>query len=268
MEAVSNELTRQVFEYWTQNRDLSVEIDVDKVTEALPNGQMAIARYLDVRVRDRRHGYTNNFGQRSSGFQWFFSFLAAFSEFENQETGVVVLLDEPATGLHARAQVDFLRFIDERLATTVQVIYTTHSPFMVQAGQLDRVRIVEDKGPEKGTVVSTDVLASDQQASADGAMGDLLEAPGPRCEPSPSGNLSQMVVRREAMQATFTTSPAGARRTSSSGRWRCPSMNEGPGGQTRWSQSVIRIPMGETGRGCVITDDRHAAEPKRGSGFD
>jgi predicted ATPase len=164
LEAVSNELTSQVFEYWKQNQELSVEIDIDKETEALPNGQSAVARYLDVRVRDRRHGYTGNFGQRSSGFQWFFSFLAAFSEFESQKGRVVVLLDEPALTLHARAQEDFLRFINERLAPGHQVLYTTHSPFMVETGHLDRVRIVEDKGPDEGSKVSTEVLATDRDS--------------------------------------------------------------------------------------------------------
>jgi energy-coupling factor transporter ATP-binding protein EcfA2 len=164
LEAVSIDLTRQVFAYWTQNTELSVEIDVDKVTEQEPTGETAVARFLDVRVRDQRHGYTGNFGQRSSGFQWFFSFLAAFSEFEAYEGRVIVLLDEPALNLHARAQHDFLRFINERLAPSHQVIYTTHSPFMVETDSLDRVRIVEDKGPDQGAEVSTEVLATDRDS--------------------------------------------------------------------------------------------------------
>ncbi|MDQ0305530.1 putative ATP-dependent endonuclease of OLD family [Kitasatospora herbaricolor] len=159
LEAVSNQLTEEVFEYWTQNPDLSVEIDIDKTTQNTHNGQTAVARYLDVRVKDRRHGFTNNFGQRSSGFQWFFSFLAAFSEFEDYPHGVVVLLDEPALTLHGKAQADFLRFIEERLAPHAQVIYTTHSPFMVDVAHLDRVRIVEDRGPTEGAVVTDEALA-------------------------------------------------------------------------------------------------------------
>jgi predicted ATPase len=164
LEAVSINLTKQVFAYWTQNTELKVDIDIDKATEPTGNGQTAVARYLDVRVRDERHGFTGNFGQRSSGFQWFFSFLAAFSEFESQQGRVVVLLDEPALTLHGRAQMDFLRFINERLAPSHQVIYTTHSPFMVQTDRLERVRIVEDKGPELGAQVSTEVLATDQDS--------------------------------------------------------------------------------------------------------
>lgn len=159
LEAVSNELTQRVFKYWQQNKELSVQIMADKETEAQGNGTFSVVRYLDVRVRDARHGFTNNFSQRSSGFRWFFSFLAAFSEFEGYEHGVVVLLDEPALTLHGRAQADFLRYIETELAPIAQVAYSTHSPFMVDSSELQRVRIVEDKGATEGSVVSAEVLS-------------------------------------------------------------------------------------------------------------
>jgi predicted ATP-dependent endonuclease of OLD family len=88
---------------------------------------------------------------------WFFSFLAAFSEYRGKGK-MILLLDEPGLGLHAAAQGDLLRFIDERLAPEHQVIYTTHSPFMVDATRLQRVRTVEDIDGE-GTKISADVLS-------------------------------------------------------------------------------------------------------------
>lgn len=160
LEAVQIDLTNQVFEYWKQNPDLEVIIDVDRETIITGHNRTAVSRFLDIRLRDRRTGYSNNFSQRSSGFQWFFSFLAAFSEFEDDES-TVVLLDEPALNLHGRAQADFLRFINERLAPNAPVLYTTHSPFMVEADKLERVRIVEDKGPPEGSVANKDILGSD-----------------------------------------------------------------------------------------------------------
>lgn len=160
LEAVQIDLTNQVFEYWKQNPDLEVLIDVDKETFIQANNTSGIARYLDIRLRDKRTGYSNNFSQRSSGFQWFFSFLTAFSEFEGKDSPIV-LLDEPALTLHGKAQADFLRFINERLSITSPVIYTTHSPFMVETDRLDRVRIIEDHGPPIGATSSDEVLASD-----------------------------------------------------------------------------------------------------------
>lgn len=102
---------------------------------------------------------TLNFGERSAGFVWFFSFLVAFSEYRDSEDNIVLLLDEPGLGLHAAAQADLLRYIEERLAPNHQVVYTTHSPFMVDPTQLDRVRTVEDVTGE-GTKIRDDVLAT------------------------------------------------------------------------------------------------------------
>ena len=72
---------------------------------------------------------------------------------------MLLLLDEPGLGLHAAAQGDLLRFIDERLANQHQVAYTTHSPFMINPRVLKRVRTVEDVERE-GTKVSADVLTT------------------------------------------------------------------------------------------------------------
>jgi len=157
LEAAANRLTQEVARYWSQSSELKVDIDV----EMAPGGSGQIAKYLQIRVEDLRHGFSNRLDQRSSGFRWFFSFLAAFHEFERQKDRVVILLDEPALELHPRAHRDFLRFINERLAPKHQVFYTTHSPFMIEADHLERVRMVEDKGRGVGAVVSADVLSAE-----------------------------------------------------------------------------------------------------------
>lgn len=152
LEAVSSDLSREMAEYWSTNPELRIKVDVESDADSYGS---SIARYLNFRVEDRRHDFTNNFSRRSSGYQWFFSFLAAFSEFEGRDD-VVILLDEPALTLHAKAQRDFLKFINDRLVPVGQVIYTTHSPFMVE--QISRVRVVEDKGGDTGSVTSSDAL--------------------------------------------------------------------------------------------------------------
>ncbi len=168
LEAVGNDLTQQVFRYWKQNPNLRVRFDVDRVSRDNPSHGSApiITPFLEVRVEDVRHSFTNNFSQRSSGFRWFFSFLAAFTEFEMRqgEDDFVVLLDEPGLTLHGRAQADLLDFINDRLAPVAQVLYTTHSPFMVETGKIQRVRIVEDGGPETGATVSKEVLRVGQDS--------------------------------------------------------------------------------------------------------
>lgn len=178
LENVANAITDDVLKYWTTNQELRVEIDISKETVNVQNGQQAVLDELHVRMRDDRHMLSLPFEERSSGFQWFFSFLSAFSEYDYNDEPVVILLDEPGVGLHARAQADFLRFIDERLAKRCQVIYTTHSPFMIQPGKLERARVVEDRGRDDGAVISADVLTTDPDTlfPLQGALGyDLAQ---------------------------------------------------------------------------------------------
>jgi predicted ATP-dependent endonuclease of OLD family len=155
LEAAANQLSDELFEYWTQNQDLSVELDIE--FRPVDNRQAA-EPWLQIRVRNNRHRVTLNMAERSKGFIWFFSFLAAFSEYAD-ETRRVILLDEPGLNLHAKAQNDLLRFIDERLAPHHQVIYSTHSLFMIEPTKLGRCRTVEDVG-DLGTKVSEDVWSA------------------------------------------------------------------------------------------------------------
>ena len=178
LENVANALTEDVNHYWTQNPDLRVQPDITQRTVSNQQGQQSVLDEMKLRIWDNRHSLSLPFTEHSAGFQWFFSFLAAFSEYENRDPPVVILLDEPAVGLHAKAQADFLRFIEERLTKRCQVIYTTHSPFMVQPGRLERVRLVEDRGKEEGAVLSSDVLTRDRDTlfPLQGALGyDLVQ---------------------------------------------------------------------------------------------
>ena len=179
LENVANEITQDVLDYWTTNTNLRVQIDISMETEDDEYGeQQAVLDKLHVRMWDNEHMLSLPFEERSSGFQWFFSFLAAFSEYERNNDPVIILLDEPGVGLHARAQADFLRFIDERLAQRCQVIYTTHSPFMIQPGRLERARVVEDRGRNEGATVSSDIFVTDSDTlfPLQGALGyDLAQ---------------------------------------------------------------------------------------------
>ena len=161
LENVANAITDDVLKYWSQNKQLRVMPDISMKTINNPNGQTSVVDELKIRVWDDRHLLSLPISEHSTGFQWFFSFLVAFSEYRMNKQPVIILLDEPALGLHAKAQADFLKFIEEGLAVNWQVIYTTHSPFMVQPDHLERVRLVEDKGKEVGAVISDDVMSTD-----------------------------------------------------------------------------------------------------------
>ena len=94
-----------------------------------------------TRVENTRHGVSVGFDERSAGFVWFFSFLVWFSQMEREYGDkLVILLNEPGLSLHGTAQADLLRYIKEKLLPQYQVIYSTHSPFMIDAADLFTVR--------------------------------------------------------------------------------------------------------------------------------
>jgi predicted ATPase len=160
LEAISNSITDKVFEYWRQNQELDVEFDIRQD----PNDQAPYnnGNNLYIRIKNRRHRVTVPFNQRSKGFIWFFSFIVWFDSIKEQmktKRDLILLLDEPGLSLHALAQADFLYYIDD-LTKNHQIIYTTHSPFMVPNDLLHQVRMVEDKLRD-GTKVTSNISSSD-----------------------------------------------------------------------------------------------------------
>lgn len=168
LQAASLDLSQSVFEYWKQNTDLEVIFDTDNVVyDHHPNGGEIMHRILKIELRDGRHGNVEtNFSTRSTGFQWFFSFFAAFSEYQNSSLPIIVLLDEPGTSLHGDAQKDFVRFVFEELGSSKQTIYTTHSQFMVDPTRYEKLRAVHDratrKDPDQGVRVTPVDLSADR----------------------------------------------------------------------------------------------------------
>ena len=162
LESASIGISDEIFEFWKQNTQLRVEFDL---SAANPNDPPPLnaGPILHVRIWNDRHRVSVPFDERSKGFVWFFSFLVYFSEIEEmQKRDMVLLLDEPGLNLHAMAQYDFLRFIDQRLAPKNQVVYTTHSPFMIDLNKLPSVRTVEDMD-NYGTVITDDVLQNSSE---------------------------------------------------------------------------------------------------------
>lgn len=163
LEAIGLTITQQVFEYWKQNRELAVEFDIKADPKDEPPYNSG--KNLYIRVKNLRHGVTVPFDQRSKGFIWFFSFMVWFSAVENRvgtDKDLILLLDEPGLNLHALAQADFLSYI-ETLSKSRQIIYTTHSPFMVESDRLDKVRVVEDR-PKEGTKVTGELQGSSEES--------------------------------------------------------------------------------------------------------
>jgi predicted ATP-dependent endonuclease of OLD family len=117
------------------------------VRDAKPEDPPEMRQGINVwgEVYDTVHWAHTPLGSRSRGFVWFFSFLAWYEDIKWQKQNVILLLDEPGLSLHGRAQADPLKYFEAELSTH-QLLYTTHSPFMIDPAKLGRVRIVQDLG--------------------------------------------------------------------------------------------------------------------------
>lgn len=160
LEGAANGITEDAFTYWRQNPGLRVTIQMSQGNPSDP-APLNTGPIVNVRIYNPKHAVSVPFDERSRGFVWFFSFYAYFSNLKadpNRET--ILLLDEPGLSLHASGQADVLNFIEDKLAPTNQVLYTTHSPFLIDTQRIDRVRTVQDTDQD-GTTVSADAFKSD-----------------------------------------------------------------------------------------------------------
>jgi hypothetical protein len=111
--------------------------------------------HLDVLVSDSTAYYPVevNLDERSRGFRWFFSFYITFAADTQagDAAGAVLLLDEPGLHLHQKSQEDLLRHLQNDFSN--QIVYTTHSPFMLPPEAAHIARSVEIS-QETGTTVS------------------------------------------------------------------------------------------------------------------
>lgn len=136
-------VTTEIRRLW-KDRALKVRFNLD-------------GQHLDTFISDPNAIYDVevNFDERSRGFKWFFSFYISFSADTNsgEAEDAILLLDEPGLYLHARSQGDLLNHFEKDFKN--QIIYTTHSPFMVPTHNLASVRTV-NIAEEAGTTVSND----------------------------------------------------------------------------------------------------------------
>lgn len=105
---------------------------------------------------DRRPDVEIELEARSRGFQWFFSFYLVFLvESDEGHKDAILLLDEPGLHLHPTAQQELIAFF-ETLSEKNQLLYSTHSPFLIDGEHLHRVRpVTEDHAGHSHISVET-----------------------------------------------------------------------------------------------------------------
>lgn len=131
LSSASNDITTRFTDWWKQRRH-TIRYHAD--------GDFFRIWIAD----DRRPNVEIELESRSQGFQWFFSFYLVFLvESDEMHKEAVLLLDEPGLHLHPTAQQELIAFF-EAISEKNQLIYSTHSPFLVDGEHLHRVRPVTE----------------------------------------------------------------------------------------------------------------------------
>ena len=134
--------------WWVQDKNFQLKL-------------MARDHELVFTITDRT-GTEYSFKERSSGLKYFLSYYIQYrSHVPTKEKNEILLMDEPDTYLSSRAQQDLLRIFesfaeptqDSHLSQPIQVVYVTHSPFLIDKNHSERIRVLRKGNDDEGTLV-------------------------------------------------------------------------------------------------------------------
>ena len=113
------------------------------------------SKYLQFWVEEDDYPYEPNL--RSKGRQWHLAFYIKVSARAKEDVPNIILIDEPGLFLHAKAQEDILKKIEDS-ANKVQLIFSTHSPYLLEADKLNQIRLIH-RTKKEGTKIENKVHA-------------------------------------------------------------------------------------------------------------
>lgn len=132
--------------WWSQDRDFSLQVHRD-------------AFHLVFTLKDNS-GQTYTFDERSGGMQYFLSYFIQREAYSPKDPArsEILLMDEPDAYLSSMGQQDLMRvfaryaFPDDD-KPVAQVLYVTHSPFLIDKNYPHRIRVLQKGLGEEGTRV-------------------------------------------------------------------------------------------------------------------
>jgi ABC-type cobalamin/Fe3+-siderophores transport system ATPase subunit len=172
IEKLNNEITLNFQDYWRQSlgktNKIKIHFELEHYDDSHPDKMGK--PYLEFWIKDDQERLYPK--QRSRGVRWFLSFYLELkaNAIENKERSRIFLIDEPGLSLHARAQEDVLKVFED-IKEDIQIIYSTHSPHLINLNKLYRLlavqRAIEDDmrsetvifSPKSLNDASTDTLS-------------------------------------------------------------------------------------------------------------
>lgn len=136
---LNTRLNEDFKQFWTQDlSQLVIEWDNEKLMFWIEEG----GEYYEPEIR-------------SQGRRWHLAFYIKVSARAREDVQNVILIDEPGLYLHANAQRDILRNL-ESAGKDSQVIFSTHSPYLIEPDKLERIRLIQ-KFEDTGTVIENKI---------------------------------------------------------------------------------------------------------------
>jgi len=165
IENLNGELTLNFQDFWRQNvgKNNKIKINFELSHYDHTNPEKSGKPFIEFWIKDEKERLYPK--QRSRGVRWFLSFFLELkaTAMDKSRRDKVLLIDEPAVSLHARAQEDVLKVLDD-IKEQIQIIYTTHSPHLVDVNKLYRIlavqRAIEDDMKSETLVYSAQSLKS------------------------------------------------------------------------------------------------------------
>ena len=137
--------------YWVQDRNFCLKV-------------MARDYDLVFTITDRT-GTEYSFDERSQGLRYFLSYFIQYRSHEpHASKSEILLMDEPDAYLSSQAQQDLLKIFDlfsspdpgSHIKQPIQVVYVTHSPFLIDKNHAERIRVLQKGNEDEGTRVVKD----------------------------------------------------------------------------------------------------------------
>lgn len=161
---ISEHLTDTVFNSWSKtfggdftDREIRLNVNVDQVDEIVDGvSQKKPLVYAQFVIKDKSSTYQIN--EMSLGFRWFFSFIVftLYKVSSGSTRPTLFLLDEPASNLHSRAQMQLLESLPRLTDNGNALIYSTHSHYMVNPDWLDQASIVSNMAIDYNDMTDSD----------------------------------------------------------------------------------------------------------------
>jgi ABC-type polar amino acid transport system ATPase subunit len=163
IENLNGELTLNFQDFWRQNvgKNNKIKINFELAHYDHTDAEKSGKPFIEFWIKDDSERLYPK--QRSRGVRWFLSFFLELkaTAMDPSRKNKVLLIDEPGVSLHARAQEDVLMVFDD-IKEQMQIIYSTHSPHLIDVNKLYRViavqRAVEDDMNSETLVFNTKSL--------------------------------------------------------------------------------------------------------------